>query len=232
MDSDTFITIVCLVIAVIVFLQLRSVLGKRTGNERQPYDPFAAQPAALDTGQEKNAPSAALPTAKPRIADDFSDIDKVAAQDSALNNGLRTIRSLDSQFEPKSFIDGARLAYEMIVTAFAANDLKTLKPLLTKDVFDGFANAVEERQKRGETIKFTFVGISKCEFSNAYVEGSEGFITIRLVSEMISATYDKAKQLIDGDSEAIIEVHDRWTFKRDTKSSNPNWQLAITEDDT
>jgi len=231
MDSDTFITIVCLVIAVIVFLQLRSVLGKRTGNERQPYDPFAARPATRETGKEKNMRAPALPAAKPIIADDFSDIDKIAAQGTSLNDGLRSIRSLDAQFDLKSFIEGARLAYEMIVTAFAANDLKTLKPLLTADVFAGFANAVTERQKRGETIKFTFVGINKCEFSNAYVEGSEAFITVRLVSEMISATYDKANKLIDGDCETIVEVRDRWTFKRYTKSSNPNWQLAITEAD-
>ena len=121
------------------------------------------------------------------------------------------------------------MAYEMIVTAFADGDRKSLKNLLSKEVYDGFVAAIAEREKRGEVVKSTFVGTEKIDITHASIRDSEEQITLRIISQLISATYDKDGALIDGDPEAVSEVDDIWTFARDIRSRDPNWKLIATE---
>lgn len=224
-----FSTLIFFVAAVIVFLQLRGVLGKRTGNERPPFDPYAgsrrdkADPAAKDSNV------VTLPKRKSDGARDYSMVDQVAPEGSPVNAGLRTIRDADQSFNPAEFLNGAKMAYEMIVTAFADGDRKALKGLLSKEVYDGFLSAINDREMRGEKVESSFVGISKCEFSDAEMKGSEASVTLKLVSQLISATLGKDGQVVDGDREAVTEVKDVWTFARDTRSRDPNWKLVATE---
>ena len=121
------------------------------------------------------------------------------------------------------------MAYEMIVTAFADGDRMSLKNLLPKEVYDGFVAAIAEREKRGEVVKSTFVGTEKIDITHASIRDSEEQITLRIISQLISATYDKDGALIDGDPEAVSEVDDIWTFARDIRSRDPNWKLIATE---
>jgi predicted lipid-binding transport protein (Tim44 family) len=121
------------------------------------------------------------------------------------------------------------MAYEMIVMAFADGDRKTLKNLLSPEVYDGFDAAIADREAKGEKVKSTFVGIDKAEITNAEVKGSEAQMTLRISSQLISATYDKDEKLIDGNAEDVAEVNDIWTFARDTRSRDPNWKLVATE---
>ncbi|MCC2112580.1 MAG: Tim44 domain-containing protein, partial [Hyphomicrobiales bacterium] len=120
-------------------------------------------------------------------------------------------------------------AYEMIVTAFAEGDRKALKNLLAKEVYDGFVAAISDREARAETIESTFIGIDKSEIVEAEVKSGTAQITVRFLSQLISATRDKDGQLIDGDPNKITEVTDIWTFARDVNSRNPNWKLIATE---
>lgn len=227
MDFD-IVLVIALVIAVVVFLQLRSVLGKRTGFERPPFDPYSRQPEK--TEQKEIETVVALPKQDVKAADDFSDIDAIAPEGSELNTGLRHIRKMDSTFSPKSFLDGARVAYEMVVTAFAKGDKKTLKSLLSDEVYQGFSDAIDERDKKGENVKFTFVGIDKIEIVSALMQEKYAQLTVHVDSEIISATYDKNDNLVDGDPQTIAEIRDIWTFSRDVKSRDPNWKIIGTED--
>lgn len=231
MDFD-IVLVIALVVAVVVFLQLRSVLGKRTGFERPPFDPYSRETNKLGEKEEKEDVDkvVALPKQEVKAADDFSDIDVLAPKDSDLNKGLRTIRKQDPTFSPQSFLDGARVAYEMVVTAFAKGDKKTLKSLLSDDVYGGFSHAIDERNNKGDTINFTFVGIDKIELVDAQMQNHDAQLTIRIESEIISATYDDDQKLIDGDPQAIAEIKDIWTFSRDVKSRDPNWKIIGTED--
>jgi predicted lipid-binding transport protein (Tim44 family) len=135
----------------------------------------------------------------------------------------------DSGFRPRDFLNGARMAYEMIVMAFADGDRKTLKNLLSKEVYEGFDAAISEREKRGEVVKSTFVGIDKADIVQVVMKDSEAQVTVRIVSQLISATFDKAGALIEGDQETVAEVTDIWTFARDIRSRDPNWKLIATE---
>ncbi|KEQ03329.1 MULTISPECIES: Tim44/TimA family putative adaptor protein [Pseudorhizobium] len=228
MGSNDFITLFFLVAAVLIFLQLRNVLGRRTGNEKPPFDPYTARDAvkapASDDGKVVTLP-------RREISDEerFSEIDAVAKQGTPLNASLREMLKVDPSFKPAEFLNGARMAYEMIVMAFADGDRKTLKNLLSKEVYEGFDAAISEREAKGEVVKSTFVGIDKAELTHASVKGPEEQVTVRIVCQLISATFDKDGAIVDGDQENVAEVTDIWTFARDSRSRDPNWKLVATE---
>lgn len=228
MGSNDFITLFFLVAAVLIFIQLRSVLGRRTGNEKPPFDPYSAREEAKAPAEGDKVVT--LPRRNGQEAEDrFGAVDAYAPAGSDLNEQLRALVRVDQTFDPKEFLNGARMAYEMIVTAFANGDRKTLKTLLSKDVFDGFNIAINERESAGETLKSTFVGIGKADITHATVKDSEVQLTIRILSQLISATFDKDGKVVDGDPENVAEVNDIWTFARDTRSRDPNWKLIATE---
>ncbi|MET0748832.1 MAG: Tim44/TimA family putative adaptor protein [Rhizobium sp.] len=230
MGSNDFVTIFFLVAAVLIFLQLRSVLGRRTGTEKPPRDLYTPR----DAVNGADAPDAGKVVTLPRrdsVEDEnrFAEIDAFAKPETPLNASLREVLKLDPSFNPKEFVKGARMAYEMIVMAFADGDRKALKGLLSPEVYEGFEAAIADREARGEKVKSSFVGIDRSDIMNAEVKDSDALITMRIVSQMISATYDKADVLVDGDAEQVSEVSDLWTFARDSRSRDPNWKLVATE---
>jgi predicted lipid-binding transport protein (Tim44 family) len=222
-------TVIFLVIAVVIFVRLRSVLGRRTGSERPPYDPFQKRP------QEPTAPGgkvielprrAAPPLAGPETAPG----DVIAATaGAATGNGVAALAAADRTFNAEQFIAGAKAAYEMIVTAYADGDRKTLKPLLNNEVYDGFVQAISAREGRGEKIEFKFVGIDRADITAATVKGPTAQVTVRFLSKLVSATHDKDDRVIDGDPTHVGDVTDIWTFARDIASRDPNWKLVATE---
>jgi predicted lipid-binding transport protein (Tim44 family) len=230
MSSNDFITLFFLVAAVLIFFQLRSVLGRRTGNEKPPRDLYtprdAAGPEPTDAGKVVTLPKR---DGNGEEEDRFAAIDAFAPAGTPLNESLRDLNKADPSFTPKEFLNGAKMAYEMIVMAYADGDRKTLKNLLSREVYDGFDAAISDREAKGEKVKSTFVGVDKAELTHAEVKGSEAQITLRIISQLISATYDKDDKLVEGDAESVAEVNDLWTFARDTRSRDPNWKLVATE---
>src|SRR5262249_53085733 len=163
--SDVFdvYTIIFLALAVFIFLRLRSVLGQRTGRERPPYDPYTARERTRPASGDKvvTIPSRAPETA-PRPVEEVKGADRwkgIAPPDSAIAKGFDAIVTEDKSFDPKHFLGGARAAYEMIVTAYAEGDRRTLKNLLARDVYDGFDAVIKERETRGEAVETRFVSI-------------------------------------------------------------------------
>jgi predicted lipid-binding transport protein (Tim44 family) len=228
MGSNDFITLFFLVAAVLIFLQLRNVLGRRTGNEKPPFDPYTAREAAKAPAGD-DGKVVTLPRRELTEEEKFAEIDALAKPGTTLNDALRELLGVDPSFRPKEFLNGARMAYEMIVMAFADGDRKTLKNLLSKEVYEGFDAAISEREARGEVVKSTFVGIEKATITQANVSDMEEQVTVRIVSQLISATFDKDGILVDGDQENVADVTDIWTFARDARSRDPNWKLVATE---
>jgi predicted lipid-binding transport protein (Tim44 family) len=225
-------TIVFLALAVFIFLRLRSVLGQRTGRERPPYDSYSAR----DAVQTTNDKVVSLPTrgaeVPPRPVDDEPPVERwkdIAEPGSTLAVGLDAVLKDDPTFDPKSFLAGARQAYEMIVTAFSEGDRRTLKNLLAKDVYEGFEAAISEREKRGEKAETRFVSIDRATIIGAEMRGRTAHITVRFVSQLITVTRDKDGNVIDGSPDKVTEVTDVWTFARDISSRDPNWKLIATE---
>ncbi len=229
MGSFDLITILFFIAAVIVFLQLRNVLGRRTGHERPPFDPYASRREATEKaeGNVVTLPRRDGQTAP--SAEALGAADAHAKPGTPLNEGLRAIIAADPTFDAKEFVDGAKLAYEMIVTAFADGDRKTLKNLLSRDVYDGFVSVINEREAKGEVVKSSFVGVDKATIVHAEMKGTDAQVTARVVSQLISATYDGNGNVVDGNAEDVGEVVDVWTFARDTRARDPNWKLIATE---
>jgi predicted lipid-binding transport protein (Tim44 family) len=234
-DVFDIYTIIFLALAVFIFLRLRSVLGQRTGRERPPYDPYSARDAVrtptgdkvvtLPTRTAQPAAAPAEPTAPP-AADRWNGI---AEAGSPTATALDAITAQDRAFDLKHFLTGARAAYEMIVTAFAEGDRRTLKNLLSREVHEGFETAIREREGRGETAETRFVSIDKSDVTAAELRGRVAQITVRFVSQLVSVTRDRSGTAIDGSPDKVSDVTDVWTFARDMSSRDPNWKLVATE---
>jgi predicted lipid-binding transport protein (Tim44 family) len=143
--------------------------------------------------------------------------------------GLDEIARLDPSFNGRGFVDGAKMAYEMIVSAFAQGDRRTLKDLLSKDVFEGFERAITERERRGERAETTFVSIDKADLAAVEVRGGVAQVTVRFLSKLITATRDASGAVVDGSPETVVDVTDVWTFARTLGSRDPTWHLVATE---
>lgn len=236
-------TIIFLALAVFIFLRLRSVLGQRTGRERPPYDPFTPRDGVRGSANANDKvvtlpprgdvpPRPVDPSAEPAAAPVAVSPDRlkgIAAPGSPVAIGLEAIATADKGFDPQHFLAGARAAYEMIVTAFAEGDRRSLRNLLSKEVFDGFDAAIHDRESRGETAETRFVSIDTAEISGAELRGRIAQVTLRFVSQLISVTRDRTGTPVDGSDEKVTEVTDVWTFARDVSSRDPNWKLVATE---
>jgi predicted lipid-binding transport protein (Tim44 family) len=234
-------TLLFLVLAVVVFLKLRSVLGRRTGEEQARYERYKAQRTSQSTTQAQARDKVVTVRQREReeaqpqpndsrpLADAEERMKSFAVGNTGVARGLVEIFRLDTSFEPDHFLKGARAAYEMIVTAFAEGNRKALQDLLSREVFEGFANAISDRESRGEQMDQSFVGIKGADIIEAQVRNGIAELTVKFVSELISATRDRAGRVISGDPKRIREVTDIWTFARELASRNPNWRLVATQ---
>jgi predicted lipid-binding transport protein (Tim44 family) len=130
----------------------------------------------------------------------------------------------------KEFLKGARIAYETIITDFSDNDNKitTSKPLLNKNIYNQFNEALKERNSRGHFAEITFIGINSAEIKEHKKVDKILNVTVDFIAEVITCIKDKNQKIISGDPKRIKKIYDTWVFSRDTMSSNPNWQLVDT----
>jgi predicted lipid-binding transport protein (Tim44 family) len=228
------LTLVFLGLAVFVIMKLRSVLGTKTGFERTP-DEIRREIEARQNPQRQGDNVVQLPTTnRPAQADqpEMTQAERwkgVAQAGTPLATGLDAILQADPTFDARGFCAGAKAAYEMIVQAYARGERKTLKDLLARDVYDGFAGAISERENRGETSETTFVSIDKADLIGAEMRGKMAQVTVSFTSKLITVTRDRNGVIVDGSAEKIVDVNDIWTFARDVSTRDPNWRLVATE---
>ena len=228
-------------VAVFLILRLRSVLGKRTGNERPPArDPFTPPAPPTATPRVGDAPAnqgndnvVPLPTANapaPRQSSATSGPGGIRATVMpTATAGVAAIRAADPSFEPIGFTGGARAAFTAIVEAFAKGDTAALRSLLDGPTFSSFEGAIRGRVERKEKAETTLIGFEASDVAAAELQGTNASVTVRFVSEQINVLRNADGQIIDGNPNEVQKVIDLWTFSRDTKSSDPNWLLVKTE---
>ncbi len=239
MSDGTLLEIVLLAaVAAFFIFKLRSVLGKRTGHEKRPdFDRFnQPEKGASDSADDKVIKLPDRGKGPPLGEDElFEKADHQVAEeeeeiaDSPIAAGITQIKLADRNFNPKDFIAGARAAFEMIIGAFAAGDVKTLRPLLANDVYDDFAGAIQERQKAGQILETTLVGLKETAVIEAEMQGRTAFVTVKFVSEQVNVLRDKDGNIVDGDPNQVTTITDLWTFARNTRSRDPNWTLVATQ---
>jgi predicted lipid-binding transport protein (Tim44 family) len=231
-------------IAGFLLFKLRNTFGQRSDDEPRRPNPFVT-PAPRP---EEKRVEAREPTRESARDQNFADTDETdavirpdparegtprslpvfkAAPDSLIG-GIEALRAVDASFDEKTFLQGARAAFTMIVGAFAAGDLKTLKPLLSARVFGQFEQAVKQRIAQQQQQETKITALKDVDLVRAKLEGGRAMLTVQFVSEQINVLRDAAGAVIEGNPNKPEAIEDIWTFSRDPKSSDLNWVLVET----
>lgn len=227
MPTQFFDIILLAMIAAFVAFRLYSVLGRRTGHERSPDE-------VRDTviGRRSERAADAVGAKNPPAKDNIVTLPERPAQSTVgatpVARGLMDIKLKDRRFDEDSFMQGARAAHEMIVTAFARSDRETLRPLVSDDVYAAFEGAMAGREQRNERVDFSFEGLKGAGITGAELKDQIAEVTVAFESDIILAAYDPHGRLVEGDPKHPHRVTDIWTFARDLKSRDPNWTLVAT----
>ena len=217
-----FIVLIATVAGVILF-RLYMVLGRRTGHERPPQEPYGlGGPAQGKARGNDNV------VALPDRAACAEALDQPA---DPVARGLMDIKLADRSFETGHFLTGAKGAYEIVVKAFAAGDRATLHPLLSDEVYTAFDGVIRERAAKHEKVDFTFVGFREAKIVHAALKRRTAEVTVAFAAQYISVTTDAAGAVVEGDAKLVRTVNDVWTFTRDVKASDPNWTVVATHGD-
>ena len=190
------------IIAGIVLLRLRSVLGRRTGHEKTDKSSF-------DYETPQQAQTEKVIEIKPK--------------------GDVTSRE-GGWFDKDDFLKGASNAYETIVTNFENGNKEALKPLLSNDVMDSFSSVIDDRNNKNESVEFNFIGIEKSEIVHKDLKKNPMEVSVRFISEMITCIKNSKDEVISGSLNQVQKITDVWTFEKNQKSKGSNWLLAATTD--
>ena len=145
-----------------------------------------------------------------------------------INIATKPINENFDEVSQKEFLKGAKIAYETIITDFSDSDNKLIssKPLLNKEIYNQFNEALKERNARGHYAEITFIGVNSATIKEHKKIDKILNVTVDFIGEVITCIKDKDKKIISGDPEKIKKIYDTWVFSRDTTSVNPNWQLV------
>lgn len=216
--------IILALVALFVGLRLYSVLGERTGHEQQlprnPDEPRGqlARSAEVAQAAQVNAPNAAaepldtayLPTAGP---------------------GVRALLAADPSFDVARFLEGAQGAYRMILEAFWKGELDSVRGFLDPEIAGAFDEAIAERQAAGQRLDNRLIAIEQALIAAANTSGKVATITVRFEADIAAVTRDAEGNVLAGSLSDAVQTRDRWTFRRDLASSDPNWILVETDDE-
>lgn len=202
-------------IAAFLVLRLRSILGKRQGFERPPEVPQRPELRLVE-----DTPPPVPPSAEPETASRT-----LPEPQTQAGRALVAMQSVDSGFTPDRFLQGAEMAFRMIVAAFAAGDRDALRPLLSDDTMAAFDGAISAREQAGETQRTEIRAIGSATIENAELRGGQASITVAFVSDQVNITLGPDGQPVAG-TDAVTEIKDLWTFERDLGSPDPTWRLV------
>lgn len=218
--SSTYLQLLVLAaVAIFLILKLRAVLGTRDGFEKPPVPLDEVRPKARrDFDVIEGGPD--------------RDITDHAPDGSPAAKALAAMKQAEPSFSVNNFLQGARGAYEMILTAFEKGDLDKIRAFLSPDVAQSFATAIAARESEGLTVEANFVGLKEMALQDASfdVASRMGEVTVRFVGELTSVVRNKAGEVVEGSSSEIKRQRDVWTFARRMGSDDPNWQLVATGD--
>lgn len=220
-ESDFLEIIILGAIAAFLIYRLVSTLGQNSGFQQPVHkeNPTDVMKAKLQSVAQENE-------------SDFSESNEKEEDGipDDLQEGIAFLRKNDPSFSLKNFLDGATNAYEMIVKAFAEEDLETLKNLMDKKIFADFKRAIEDRQQRKMTLETTIIRVVDVQAEKIEKESSKALVTVTFVTEQNHLLKDESGQISKGSPRQIEEVTDVWTFSKSLRSQNPNWSLVATKE--
>ncbi len=204
-------------IAAFIILRYRAMLGEQSGR-----DPAAMKPAPISEAME---PVIRLSEReKPSVMPSES----VISYPTALASQFKAMQAIDSQFTPEDFLQGARMAFEMVISAFNAHDRDTLRMLLSPAILENFETAMRDQESRHIRQETTLVAVTESRITNASLRGRTAELTVAITSEQIHLQRDGSGKIIGGDASRVETVADEWVFTRDLTSTSPNWLVSET----
>ena len=217
-----FDILILAMIAVFILNRLRNVLGKKTGNEED-----INQNLNVKTKLKETKPDRELNL---KMNKDLNKSLYNLHEDRDINKALNAIKKIEPSFELENFVDKAKKAFEYILNAYSANNLKNLKILLDEKIYQGYQKDIEKRIKKKENFEITIINIKEPIIKHAKVVDKKAQITLEYESEQIHLLKNSKGDIIEGDSNQILNISEQWTFSRELKSRNPNWKLlSISE---
>ena len=216
MNSSLVQLLVLAGIAIFLVLRLKNVLGTREGFEKPPEAVQDNTTVRREFEVIEGGPD--------------RDITDHAEEGSAQADALAQMKATDPGFSVNEFLGGASGAYEMILMAFEAGDMDSIKGFLSDDVFESFDSVVKKREEQGLSIDATFVGVREMRLKDATYNASttEGEVTVKFVAELTSVVTNAEGEVVEGSAKEIKRQKDTWTFARVVSSDDPNWQLVAT----
>lgn len=218
--------VIIALIAGFILLRLRSILGQKTGNEKPD---FFQLPKAQT--QEDSDPVVLLSEinklVKPRPRVEVDPYTATLSEGMVLQ-GINDIKAKDPLFNATTFIDGAKMAFEMVFDAFVKGDKQTLSMLLSQEIYNDFIRDIEAREKQEYKQETTLLSVKAKEILQANLDKNIARITVRFESEQVTVERGKKGEIISGDPSDVQHVNDEWVFERDVTSKNPNWKIIET----
>lgn len=213
--------VIMALVAGFILLRLRSVLGQKIGNDSPDFLKKNIEPARDDEPVVKLADKA---RAMPRERAE-EDIYLQGLKDGDIAKTLRAIKEKDEGFSATQFLQGAKMAFEMIFEGFAKGDKAPLKMLLSEELYKHFESEIDARVNSGNKTETTLVSVKAEDISRAILDKNAARLNVRFTSEQITVVRDTDGKIIEGDPSDVNEVADEWTFERDITSKNPNWKV-------
>ena len=213
--------IVLALVALFIGLRLYSVLGERTGHEQpilKPADPDT------DARIEPQATARAAAGGAPAEPDELAYLPMAGP-------GVRALLAADPAFDVARFLEGSKGAYRMILEAFWKGELEAMRPLVDGNVFEAFGAAVDQRNKDGLVLDNRLVAIDQAVIAEAELERSVALVTVRFEADIAAVTRNSAGEVVAGSLSDAVQTRDRWTFRRDVSSRDPNWLLVETDEE-
>lgn len=217
--------LILVAIAAFLLYRLRGVLGTKTGHNN-PSDYVRDDTAEVESSDNV----VTLPGARaPKSAE--AELDAVVGHSDPHRDALAAMIAVEEGFSPKTFLEGAKGAYEMILMAFENGDTDLLRQFLADDVYESFASVIEDRRDEGLTVDAKFIGIREATIDDARFDESDrmGEVTIKFVGEMITVVRNADHEVVEGDPTEVRRTSDIWTFGREMGASDPNWLLIATD---
>ena len=214
----TVIVILALV-ALFIGLRLYAVLGERTGHE-QPI----LKPADPDARIDQPVHAAPPETTKNNDSGDLAYLPMAGP-------GVRALLAADPSFDVGRFLEGAGSAYRMILEGFWKGDLDAIRPHVAPHVFETFEGAVEQRGKDGHTLDNRLVALEQPVITEAAVDNGAAIVTVRFEADIAAVTRNAEGEVVAGSMSDAVQTRDRWTFRRDISSRDPNWVLIETDEE-
>ena len=211
-------------VAAILILRLRSVLGRKTGNEKRPKDIFMYQDTTL--GNDKNKTLGEKKSIKSKFDDKLFNGKE---NNSNKKTDLEKICYFDKNFSTRNFLLGAKIAFQKIIQFYAKGEINKIKHLLSTNVFSTFSKEIISRAKKKYILEHSLISLKSAGIEKINVKSSIADIVVKFVSEQVNLLKNEKGKILKGNDEYIENHTNYWTFSKDLKSSNPNWKLVLTK---